>query len=128
MSLDARYSSVRDTREGSFRVDPEELPALGLPPPSILAVAKNTLIVADTFGFHARGPCTGPALRVAIWATLPRQPFLPWAMPLPATLAAWRDALGRGWAAGIGESRTRAHPAAGFSPFDMTGSGAGRPG
>jgi len=113
LSLAARHSAVRDTREGSFRVDPAELPLLGLPAPRILAVPRNTLIVADTFGFHARGPCTDPALRVAIWATLPRQPFLPWAFlpgaaPIPGGLAAWRTRLARGGAAARSD----------FSPFD----------
>ncbi len=32
---------------------------MGLPEPRIFAVPANTLVVADTFGFHARGPASG---------------------------------------------------------------------
>lgn len=63
---------------GSMRVDPAELPALGLPPPVRLAVPANTLVVADTFGFHARGIAARPSRRIEIWAYARRNPFLPW--------------------------------------------------
>jgi hypothetical protein len=68
----------RLTRRGSFRVEPGELAALGLPPPRHLAVPANTLVVADTHGFHARGPSVRPTCRVEIWAYGRRNPFLPW--------------------------------------------------
>ena len=77
MSLGARQSENAEIRQGSFRIDPEELPSLGLPPPRAFAVPANTLVVADTFGFHARGPSLGPSLRVEIWAYGRRSPFLP---------------------------------------------------
>jgi hypothetical protein len=51
---------------------------MGLPPPVALAVPANTLVVADTFGFHARGPSVRPTRRVEIWAYGRRNPFLPW--------------------------------------------------
>jgi len=54
------------------------LAALGLPEPRIFAVPANTLIVADTFGFHARGPSAGRSVRVEIWAYGRRSPFVPW--------------------------------------------------
>jgi len=85
MSLTARHSSNAEIRQGSFRIDPAELPSLGLPPPRGFVVPGNTLIVADTFGFHARGPSTRPSLRVEIWAYGRRSPFLPWAGLLPWT-------------------------------------------
>ena len=85
MSLAARHSSNAEIRQGSFRIDPAELPSLGLPQPRGFAVPANTLIVADTFGFHARGPSTRPSLRVEIWAYGRRSPFLPWAALLPWT-------------------------------------------
>ncbi len=77
-SLRAAESDDKETREGSFRVDPSELSALGLPQPVQLAVPANTLVVADTSGFHARGPSIAGALRVEIWALGRRQPFLSW--------------------------------------------------
>jgi hypothetical protein len=78
-SLDAAGSDCRLTARGSLRVVEEELAGLDLPPPKRFAVPGNTLVVADTCGFHARGPSAGPASRVEIWAYGRRNPFLPWA-------------------------------------------------
>jgi Phytanoyl-CoA dioxygenase (PhyH) len=78
MSLAAAGSRDREIRQGSFRIDPGELQALGLPEPRVFAVPANTLIVADTFGFHARGPSAGRSVRVEIWAYGRRSPFAPW--------------------------------------------------
>lgn len=76
-SLRARELDRLSSR-GSLRVGADELPALGLPPPRDFAVPANTLIVADTHGFHARGPSGGRTTRVEIWAYGRRNPFLPW--------------------------------------------------
>ena len=46
----------------------------------------NTLVVADTFGFHARGPSVRPSLRVELWAYGRRNPFLPWTGGDPLSL------------------------------------------
>ena len=59
-------------------LDHEALPQLGLPPPREISAPANTLIVADTFGFHSRGQSTCPTTRVEIWAFGRRNPFLPW--------------------------------------------------
>jgi Phytanoyl-CoA dioxygenase (PhyH) len=88
MSLTARASDNNETQEGSFRISPNDLAALGLPEPRRFAVPANTLIVADTIGFHARGTSERASVRVEIWAYGRRNPFLPWlgwdpvAMPL----------------------------------------------
>lgn len=71
-------SADRLSQRGSFRVSPAELPALGLPQPTHFAVPANTLVVADTCGFHARAPSDRPTLRIEIWAYSRRSPFLPW--------------------------------------------------
>jgi hypothetical protein len=42
------------------------------------AVPANTLVVADTFGFHARGHSSQPSIRAELWAYRRRTPFLPW--------------------------------------------------
>ena len=78
MSLEAKDAPSRMTQRGSFRVTAEELPALGLPAPKHFAVPANTLVIADTYGFHARGPSTAPAHRVEIFTYGRRSPFLPW--------------------------------------------------
>lgn len=77
MSLSAR-GAERLTARGSFRIARETLPELGLPEPRAFAVRANTLVVADTFGFHARGASARPGCRVEIWAYARRNPFLPW--------------------------------------------------
>jgi hypothetical protein len=76
-SIDAGTLDRLSSR-GSLRVRPEELAVLGLPLPKAFAVPANTLIVADTSGFHARGPSLRPSTRVEIWSYGRRNPFLPW--------------------------------------------------
>lgn len=68
----------RLSQRGSLRIEPEELPALGLPPARRFSVPANTLVVADTCGFHARGRSDRPTVRVEIWAYNRRSPFLLW--------------------------------------------------
>jgi hypothetical protein len=123
MSLAAPSSRDPEIRQGSFRLDPSELVALGLPEPRIFAVPANTLIVADTFGFHARGPSAGRSVRVEIWAYGRRSPFVPWpAFDLWSGAALARRSLW-GWRlgdlmerAGIKPHRWRAR--SGISAFD----------
>ncbi len=76
-SLTWSSSGAFYSHEGSLRITPRELRTLRLPPPRELAVPANTLIVADTHGFHARGPSSSPVRRVEIWAYGRRNPFLP---------------------------------------------------
>lgn len=78
-SLRARDGLDRLSARGSFRIAAEELAELGLPGPRAFAVPANTLVVADTHGFHARGPSVRPSVRAEIWAYGRRNPFLPWA-------------------------------------------------
>lgn len=78
MSLGARHSPDYETRQGSFRIDEAALSGLGLPQPVAVAVPANTLVVADTFGFHARALSLKPSLRVEVWGIGQRAPFLPW--------------------------------------------------
>ena len=123
MSLAARRSSNPETRQGSFRVDAGELAALGLDPPRAFAVPANTLVVADTFGFHARGPSARPSLRVEIWAYGRRSPFLPWASIVPWTTAALGQRSLLAWKFGdllerAGIKRHRWRRRVGVSPFD----------
>jgi hypothetical protein len=123
MSLSARLSPNVEDRQGSFRIDSAELASLGLPQPRAFAVPANTLIVADTFGFHARGPSARPSLRAEIWAYGRRSPFpsvaalIPWSTGALGTrsVLSWRfgDTLE---AVGIKKNRWRAR--AGVSAFD----------
>jgi hypothetical protein len=78
-SVRASEGLDRLSSRGSLRIGADELPQLGLPAPRAFAVPANTLVVADTSGFHARGPSVRPSLRVEIWTYGRRNPFLPWA-------------------------------------------------
>lgn len=82
-SLRWRDTEDADTRRGSPRVTAADLARLGLPPPVAFAVPANTLVVADTFGFHARGASRRPSVRVAVFTQGRRNPFLPWAGARP---------------------------------------------
>lgn len=73
-----RGGGDRLSARGSLRIDEAELAGLGLPPPRDFAVPANTLIVADTSGFHARGIASRPSVRAEIWGYCRRNPFLPW--------------------------------------------------
>jgi hypothetical protein len=78
---------------GSFRATASEIAAMGYRPPVSFAVPANTLVVADTHGFHARGPSLRPSVRVALYGSLRRNPFLPWTGLDPMSLPGLR---GRG--------------------------------
>jgi Phytanoyl-CoA dioxygenase (PhyH) len=78
-SLDAARAPDRSTREGSIRIQPEQIARLGYAAPVQFAVRANTLIVADTSGFHRRGVTQARTRRIAIWSYARGSPFLPWA-------------------------------------------------
>ena len=59
---------------------------MNLPEPRALAVPANTLVVADTVGFHARGPAMKAGERVELWSYARRNPFLPWLGGDPSSL------------------------------------------
>lgn len=83
-----RAAGNRDfqSARGSPRITEAELRRLGYPAPHAFAVPANTLVVADTLGFHARGFSDRPTVRVEIWAYGRRNPFLPWLALDPAAL------------------------------------------
>ena len=96
----------RLSQRGSLRVTEDELSQLGLPPPTRYFVPANTLIVADTCGFHARGDASVPTVRVEIWAYCRRSPFLPWT---GLDLLSWRPLAQRRaeWALAIADRLDR---------------------
>lgn len=85
-SLRASTGLDRLSARGSLRIAPDELAGLGLPQPRAFAVPANTLVVADTSGFHARGLSARPSTRIEIWSYGRRNPFLPWAGLDPLSL------------------------------------------
>jgi hypothetical protein len=105
VAMGAAASPEPMTADGSFRITEATLARLGYPAPERLVVPANTLIVADTSGFHRRGLATGTACRIAIWGYARGNPFLPFtgsgASPAGAIRLYWamKDRLGRsgGW-------------------------------
>lgn len=77
-SLTAAWHANRHHAVGSFRITPDAIERLDLPPPMRVAVPANTLVVADTFGFHARAPSDKRTVRIGIHGYMRRNPFLPW--------------------------------------------------
>jgi hypothetical protein len=77
-SLGAAHHPIKYHARGSFRVDDDDLREMGLPPARRFAVKANTLVVADTRGFHGRTPSAQPSCRVELYASLRRNPYLPW--------------------------------------------------
>ncbi|WP_420392764.1 phytanoyl-CoA dioxygenase family protein [Acuticoccus sp.] len=71
---------------GSFRMSEDQLAALGYGRLVTLPVRANTLVVADTYGFHRRTPTTRPTVRTEIHGMLRRNPFVPWNGVDPAEL------------------------------------------
>ena len=51
--------------QGSLRISPEELTALGLEPKAV-AVRADTLVIANVFGFHRRGDTAQPTRRLSL--------------------------------------------------------------
>ena len=91
-SLHVLDEGDRLSERGSLRISPEELGGLGLMTPTRFAVPANTLVVIDTFGFHARADSDRPTKRVELWAYSRRTPFLPWT---GLDLLSWRPLADR---------------------------------
>ncbi len=97
LSVTAARHADRLTGEGSLRIEEARLARLGYPPPRKLAVQANTLVIADTSGFHRRGISEGAACRIAVWAYARGNPFTPWAGLGLAGAGGWK--LRAFWAA-----------------------------
>jgi len=76
-SLTARNDPRPHHGYGSFRITPSELQGFGYVPKTV-SVRANTLVVADTRGFHGRTPSRKSTMRISLYMYLRRSPFLPW--------------------------------------------------
>ena len=84
-TISTQLDSVENTysRRGSLRLPADQLGELDYPQPTKMIVKANTLVVADTHGFHARCPSFRNTTRIEIYLSLRRNPFLPYvAAPL----------------------------------------------
>ncbi|MEM8650057.1 MAG: phytanoyl-CoA dioxygenase family protein [Pseudomonadota bacterium] len=77
MSIGAAADAVPLNTIGSFRADISDVHAMGYPDPVPLVVPANSLVVADTHGFHARCRSERPSVRLAIYGSLRSNPFVP---------------------------------------------------
>ena len=68
----------RYARRGSLRLTEQDRLELGLPEPQRFTVPANTLVIANTFGFHARSPAEKGSTRLAIFISSRTNPFNPW--------------------------------------------------
>jgi hypothetical protein len=91
---------------GAFRLPPSVLKRLHLPLPHRFAVPGNTLVVGDTYGFHARGESLRASTRVTIFASSRPSPFIPFVDLDPARIPfvsgrkemlfwRWQDAMAK---------------------------------
>lgn len=76
-SFTARESENPHHAHGAFRVTEGDLSELGLPQPRAVTARKNTLVIANTVGFHRRGDAQGQISRLELWGTSRKNPFLP---------------------------------------------------
>ncbi len=69
-TIENRYSA-----RGSLRIAEADLKDLGYEGATAMVVRANTLVVADTHGFHARATSKHPTTRMEIYASLRRTRF-----------------------------------------------------
>lgn len=62
---------------GSFRATPKDLASMGMGEPVGLSVSANTLVIANTHGFHRRGDAQKRSMRTEIWSISRSNPFNP---------------------------------------------------
>ncbi len=63
------------SKRGSMRASDDDLKTMGYGPRRAVTVKKNTLVVADTHGFHCRGQAQKNASRLEVWAFCRTNPF-----------------------------------------------------
>ena len=79
---------------GSFRATPEDLLSMGMGKPIGLSVPANTLVIANTHGFHRRGDAAKRSMRTEIWSISRSNPFNPFpGIDLPALTTMQNRAL-----------------------------------
>ena len=74
-------ASTTAAKGGAFRITEGELPRIGARGLHRFDVPADTLIVADTSGFHARATSPVESVRVEIYCSSRRRPFFPFARP-----------------------------------------------
>ncbi|PID63792.1 MAG: phytanoyl-CoA dioxygenase [Gammaproteobacteria bacterium] len=76
-SIEISSGSDRYSGNGSLRLTPADAEEMGFPAPKALKVAANTLVVANTHGFHCRGNASERSTRTELWTISRNSPFNP---------------------------------------------------
>ncbi len=96
MSIAASAADNRYSAKGSLRLTEADRVRLGYVEPVSFGVPANTLVIADTHGFHRRGDAVPGAVRVALYASSRSNPFNPLPGLLPG-LVGWIEAQALAW-------------------------------
>ena len=75
MSCSAPKSMNKYHARGSFRPTSDDLNFMAYEHPKVFNVPANTLVIANTMGFHRRTPSQHASVRVELYASLRRNPF-----------------------------------------------------
>ncbi|UTW56808.1 hypothetical protein [Kordiimonas sp. SCSIO 12610] len=73
-ALAAIHNNAEDS-DGSFRINEQELSGLNIEKPDVITVPENTLVIADTLGFHHRSFAEKGRERLALYGNLRPHPF-----------------------------------------------------
>ena len=76
-SIAGKELADRYSTRGSLRAGPQDLAAMGLPQAKPFKVPANTLVIANTHGFHRRGAAAQGSSRMALIAQSRTNPFNP---------------------------------------------------
>jgi len=82
----AQASRVASNPDGHHAMGSFRITDVGYGQLRTFPVRANTLVVADTFGFHRRAQSVKPGVRTALFGRLRNNPFLPWNGPDPLDL------------------------------------------
>lgn len=97
-SIEVSSDGDRYSANGSFRITAADATAMQLQPAKAFKVNANTLVIANTHGFHCRGHATKRSTRTEIWTISRSNPFnpfpgfdTPWISDLQnSAVSAWR--------------------------------------
>lgn len=76
-SIEISSNGDRYSGNGSFRLSEEDARVMGLQQPKGFKVPANTLVVANTHGFHCRGQASERSTRTELWTISRSNPFNP---------------------------------------------------
>jgi hypothetical protein len=88
-SIDISSGADKYSGNGSLRLTDEDAQRMGFPAPKAFSVPANTLVVANTHGFHCRGRASQKSTRTELWTISRGNPF----NPSPGLDLQWFDKL-----------------------------------